>query len=320
MAISYEGNGLSDYTGGYGSQNVTVGVSADCATLLIANYRSDGTAGTPTLTLGGNSPTLTDTFGSGYIRVSAAAWVGGDLPASGTRSLSYNAAGSNYWTTGYADWSGVDQSVPFSGFNADIPQDETYSISISTTSDGVVHAFIELFGNSSVSGGTEIDEYNEGGSYSTNSQYKNGDGGSVSANWNNVSANVISIGGINIRAAVASTKPDPPTSLSATADGENTIDLSWTAPVDDGGDAIVGYKIERESPEGGGFTTIVADTGNTDTTYSDTGLNSGTEYNYRVSAINGIGTSSPSNEAKDTTDSLPVLVSNGIHSGMGIRV
>jgi hypothetical protein len=95
-----------------------------------------------------------------------------------------------------------------------------------------------------------------------------------------------------------------PQNLTATADGLSQIDLSWDAPENNGGSAITGYKIERESPEGNGFSTLVADTESTDTTYSDTGLDPDTEYNYRVSAINSFGTSDPSNEAKDTTDDL----------------
>lgn len=91
------------------------------------------------------------------------------------------------------------------------------------------------------------------------------------------------------------TVPGAPTGLTATMFDEDRIDLSWSAPSSDGGQPITGYKIERESPTGGGWSTLIADTGNTSTTYSNTILLSSTQYNYRVSAINSVGTGSPSN-------------------------
>jgi len=99
------------------------------------------------------------------------------------------------------------------------------------------------------------------------------------------------------------TFPDPPTSLTATSVSTTQINLSWTAPIDDGGSAVTGYKIEFESPSGAGFSTLVADTGDTSTTYSHTLLTANTQYNYKVTAINTIENSSPSNEASDTTTS-----------------
>ena len=42
----------------------------------------------------------------------------------------------------------------------------------------------------------------------------------------------------------AADAPDAPTGLTATASGADTINLSWTAPVDNGGRIITGYKIE----------------------------------------------------------------------------
>ncbi|HYL65635.1 MAG TPA: fibronectin type III domain-containing protein, partial [Nitrosopumilaceae archaeon] len=93
-----------------------------------------------------------------------------------------------------------------------------------------------------------------------------------------------------------------PTSLTATA-ASSQINLSWTAPTSNGGSAITGYKIERSTDSGTTWSTIVANTANTAITYSDTGLAASSTYTYRVSAINSIGTSSPSNTASATTAS-----------------
>lgn len=101
------------------------------------------------------------------------------------------------------------------------------------------------------------------------------------------------------------TVPDAPTSLAANAVSSTQINLSWSAPGDDGGASITGYMIERESPVGGGWSTLVADTGTTGTTYSDTGLTAETQYNYRVSAINSEGAGAASTADNDTTSAAP---------------
>ncbi|HPS21309.1 MAG TPA: peptidoglycan-binding protein [Candidatus Paceibacterota bacterium] len=99
------------------------------------------------------------------------------------------------------------------------------------------------------------------------------------------------------------TEPAQVTGLLASVSEYKQIDLSWVAP-DDGGSPIIGYQIERESPIGSGFSVVMPNTGGPGTTYSDTELNQNTEYNYRVSAINTIGTGIASNEASAITENV----------------
>jgi fibronectin type 3 domain-containing protein len=104
------------------------------------------------------------------------------------------------------------------------------------------------------------------------------------------------------------TVPQAPTNLSATAISSSQINLGWIAPSNTGGSPITGYKIERSTD--GGATWSISNTASTP--YSDTGLLSSTTYTYRVSAINSIGTSSPSNTASATTLSPPPPAPTGL--------
>lgn len=100
--------------------------------------------------------------------------------------------------------------------------------------------------------------------------------------------------------AVYATVPTHPSNLTATAASSSEIDLSWNAPSSDGGSPITGYKIQI-STDGSTWTTIVKNTGSTDTSYSDIGLNHTTTYYYRVFALNSAGSSYRSNIASATT-------------------
>ena len=110
---------------------------------------------------------------------------------------------------------------------------------------------------------------------------------------------------VEVRLREAATAPGEPTDLTATANGTTRIDLSWTAPADDGGSAITGYRIEVSTDAGSNWSDLVADTANTDTTYSHTGLSDGDTRHYQVSAINAVGTSDASNVANATTGTPP---------------
>ncbi|MDE2589568.1 MAG: fibronectin type III domain-containing protein, partial [Patescibacteria group bacterium] len=94
--------------------------------------------------------------------------------------------------------------------------------------------------------------------------------------------------------------PLPPTNIAATSVSTSQINLSWTAP----SGTINGYKIERSQDNGNTWSTIVANTTTTATTYSDTGLLSNTYY-YRISSLSIGGTSNPSTIASATTIPTP---------------
>ena len=87
--------------------------------------------------------------------------------------------------------------------------------------------------------------------------------------------------------------PGNPTNLQVRPISSTQIDLSWSPPKDD--DSITGYKIEVRTINTESYSTVIDDTESKDTIYSHTGLIPETTYIYRVSAINDVGTSTPSN-------------------------
>ena len=103
------------------------------------------------------------------------------------------------------------------------------------------------------------------------------------------------------RATTDATVPGVPRNVSALANGTSQIDLSWQAPGSDGGAAIAGYRIEV-SETGNAWSTLVADTRTSRTTYSHTGLKPASTRHYRVSAINRVGVSETSRVVNATTD------------------
>ena len=113
------------------------------------------------------------------------------------------------------------------------------------------------------------------------------------------------------------TVPGVPTDLSASTGGDTRINLSWTAPGDDGGSSIIGYRIEV-SPDGNtNWTDLVANTGNTATTYAHIGLAAGTTRHYRVSAINAAGAGGPSNIDDATAEAITGPITTGGGGGGG---
>src|SRR5439155_22376907 len=91
-----------------------------------------------------------------------------------------------------------------------------------------------------------------------------------------------------------------PTDLTATAVSPTQINLSWNAPTQNYGKIIIGYKIEQKLNSGKYFT-LVENTNKIITTYSLTGLTTGTTYTYRVSAIYSDDSSTDSSNAASAT-------------------
>lgn len=77
------------------------------------------------------------------------------------------------------------------------------------------------------------------------------------------------------------TAPTAPQNFSATP-GDGQVALSWTAPASDGGAAISRYEVSCDN----GSTWITA---STNTSYTFIGLTNGTEYTFKVRAVNIIG-------------------------------
>jgi hypothetical protein len=94
--------------------------------------------------------------------------------------------------------------------------------------------------------------------------------------------------------------PSQPTGLTATMTRSSSILLSWTAPPSNSA-SITGYKIEFKT-DTDQWSVLVANTGIVNS-YSVTGLTTGTSYTYRISAINSIGTSIPSDAVSIATKS-----------------
>jgi len=92
--------------------------------------------------------------------------------------------------------------------------------------------------------------------------------------------------------------PDAPTGISATGI-INGVALSWSAPANNGGNAIIGYKIEESVNSGSSWTTTTANTGNSAT--SANLINTSGSVSYRVFAINEVGIGAASSSVSATT-------------------
>ena len=99
--------------------------------------------------------------------------------------------------------------------------------------------------------------------------------------------------------AVSGNPPATPASAGAYASGANEVTLSWLKAATGG--AATGYKVERASDNTFGTGLMTFDLTSPVTSHIDTSAGAGTTYFYRVSAVNGGGTSAPTSAIQVNT-------------------
>lgn len=140
--------------------------------------------------------------------------------------------------------------------------------------------------NGDLAGGSEV------------SLVSNGCNGAV-FNWTNLTyiytQNVISTGATCPSGA---TVPDAPTGLNGTP-GDGQVVLNWTAPANDGGSAITNYFVQYKRFDSVDWLTDTS-APSTSTTRTITFLTNNIAYDFRVAAVNAIGTGAYSSQISST--------------------
>ena len=108
---------------------------------------------------------------------------------------------------------------------------------------------------------------------------------------------------------------DPPEGLIAFEQPDRDITLDWESAPFDGGLPVLGYKIEK-STTSSTFQVLEANTNSQATTFIDITVQANTVNTYRVSQINSLGTSSPSNEPCFTAGNCSNEIRNGDDDGV----
>ena len=119
----------------------------------------------------------------------------------------------------------------------------------------------------------------------------------------NARENIISKFGWFIIDGGSQSNPSAPQSIQAIA-GYNQVNLSWSAPISDGGSEITAYNIYRSMTSGTGYFLLFTVTSTT-MTYIDTNITNGQDFYYIVKAVNDLGESIASNEIVVTPGSIP---------------
>ena len=101
-------------------------------------------------------------------------------------------------------------------------------------------------------------------------------------------------------------KPAPPTGVDITTEGNGELTVGWTAPTENGGSAITGYKVQWKSgTQSFGSSRQHTTADGAATSYTIPSLTNGTLYTVRVLAVNSVGDSAASNTDTGTPSTTP---------------
>ena len=178
---------------------------------------------------------------------------------------------------------------------------QTMSYSVkngATTVDSGSFSYNNNDGTSEVLRTTQTYTYTYGSTSYGTSPATLGFAASVSGTYNGVTPSVSASVAVPARPIAAPAAPV----LTATTASSSSINLSWTAPDNNGG-AITDYTLQASSTSATtGFATIGPSGASTARTYTYTGLSKYNQYWFRVSAINSAGASGYSTVKTATTD------------------
>ena len=221
-------------------------------------------------------------------------WTGVD-PAHGGTETGYGDTGLDGGTTrhyrvravndaGSGEWSAVVSAttVPDAPENVSATASGTSRIDVSWTApEGEVTGYEVEWSADGETGWTGVDPAHGG----TETGY--GDTGLDGGTTRHYRVRAVNDAGSGEWSAVvsATTVPDAPENVSATASGTSRIDVSWTAPEGE----VTGYEVEWSADGETGWTGVDPAHGGTETGYGDTGLDGGTARHYRVRAVNDAG-------------------------------
>jgi hypothetical protein len=107
------------------------------------------------------------------------------------------------------------------------------------------------------------------------------------------------------------TPPSIPGGVSAAAQSQTTIRITWSPSTDVGGSGLAGYRVYRATTTGGVYGPIGSDLSTASLSYDDSTLTAGTQRFYRLESFDGNGNRSALSSIASAT-TLPAIPSTGL--------